>query len=36
VITRLRKNNESLFLIITLPNEEEEADCMEQEFQVSP
>ncbi|CAB4023102.1 separin isoform X2, partial [Paramuricea clavata] len=35
VITRLRKNNESLFLIITLPNEEEEADCMEQEFQTN-
>ena len=35
VITRLRKSCESLVLKLTLPNEEDEGDCMEQEFQVS-
>ena len=35
VITRLRRNNQSLVLRLTLPNEEDEEDCMEQEFQVT-
>jgi hypothetical protein len=34
VITRMRKNTESLVLKLTLPNEDDEGDYMEQQFQV--